>query len=162
MTREQHEQRLAALTSRYPYLFSGEHLEYDIAPGWLGIVEELCAQIEATLTAAEKPTVSFGQVKEKLGGLRAYVKGAPLRLDIIGERGLRVSGRFEKEARSDVFSRIAPILDAAEDASYRTCILCGAPGRVRRNRSWWLTLCDKHAACTYQDLKERFEEVTGP
>jgi hypothetical protein len=152
MTREQYEDRLAALCARYPYLFSGKHLEYDIAPGWLGIMEALCAHTDATLTPGQKDKLSFMQIKEKFGGLRASIEGAPLRLDIFGKGGLRVSGRFEKDARSDAFSRIAPLLDAAEAESYRTCILCGAPGRLRQDRSWWLTLCDTHERCSYRDL----------
>jgi hypothetical protein len=160
MTREQYQQRLAALRSRYPNLFSGKRLEYDIAPGWLSIIDELCARIERTLTEEEKPTVHFLQIKEKFGGLRTYIVGAPMRIDIIGKSGLRLSGSLAKRARSDVFTRIAPFIEAAEAMSYRTCIFCGAPGRVRRDRDWFLTLCDKHERCSYLELQGRFEELT--
>jgi hypothetical protein len=54
MTKEEYEERIAALQGRYPNLFAGEHLGHDIAPGWLAIVEQLCRQIDEALAEARE------------------------------------------------------------------------------------------------------------
>jgi hypothetical protein len=161
MTREQYEKRVVTLLSRYPYLFAGEHLAYDIVPGWLGIVEGLCARIRKTFTAAERRAARFLRVREKFGGLRIYVQPIPLPADGIGRRGRRAPGARRKKDYSCVYAEVAPLIEDAEAESRRTCIFCDAPGRLRRDRQWRLALCDKHEQCTYRDLDERFEEVTA-
>jgi hypothetical protein len=57
------------------------------------------------------------QVKEKFGGLRFYIGCGSL----------------------EMFAAI----DDAELESFKTCEDCGKPGELRRNRSWWRTLCGK-------------------
>ncbi|HVS78343.1 MAG TPA: hypothetical protein VHE11_15495 [Steroidobacteraceae bacterium] len=162
MTRDEHERRVAALKRRYPYLFAGDHLGHDIPPGWLVIIEELCAQIDAALAEAEKPAARFTQIKEKFGGLRAYLSGAPLRVDIIRDRGAPVSGHARAPASSALFARLAPLVRQAEERSFQTCLFCGAPGKLRGDRLWLLTLCDMHEPYGYRDLDDRFEELTTP
>jgi hypothetical protein len=59
--------------------------------------------------------------------------------------------------------RLSPLIHAAEAESYRRCIFCSAAGRLRRkDRSWVLTLCDRHEACTYHHLDAAFGLVTDP
>lgn len=145
MTNEEYEERIAALKSGYPYLFAGQHREHDIAPGWFAIVEELCCQIDETLAEAEKPKVRFVQIKQKFGGLRAYLNVAPLRVDIVSEAG-RLSGQFGKSGVPDIASRLAPFVREAEEKSFRICELCGAAGHLRTDRNWLRTLCDEHAS----------------
>ena len=161
MTRHDYERRVAALNHRYPYLFDGEHLGHDILPGWLSIIEELCAHLDAALSDHEKPQVHFSQLKEKLGGLRAYLNVAPLRIDIFGE-GPSISGYIRGEETSNLFTRLGPLIRDAEEKSFQTCCFCGAPGKLRGDRSWFLTLCDRDEPFTYRDLSERFEELTTP
>lgn len=161
MTRHDYEQRIAALKSRYRYLFEGDHLGHDILPGWVSIIEELCARLDEAFADHEKPKVHFDQIKEKLGGLRAYLNVAPLRLDILGD-GPSISGYLRREKTSGLFTRLGPLIRAAEEQSLETCCFCAAPGKLRGDRSWLLTLCDRHEPCTYRDLGERFEEVTTP
>ena len=58
------------------------------------------------------------QVKEKFGGLRFY----------IGESN----------------KKIDDLISAAEDASYKICDVCGAPGTLRGDK-WLRTRCDEHS-----------------
>jgi hypothetical protein len=161
VTRQEYEFRIARLKSRYPYLFACEHLGHDFAPGWLGILEKLCAQIDGALSESEKPKVHVVQIKEKFGGLRVYLNVAPLRVDIFGGGGRIVSGEVWANAGHNVFSRLSPFVKAAEKQSCETCIFCSAPGSIRGD-DWLLAVCDKHAHSTRRDLEEHFEDVTTP
>jgi hypothetical protein len=162
MTREESERRIAALQTQYRYLFdSGDSIGFDFLPGWFAILEELCQRIDEALSPEEKQTVRFLQIKEKLGGLRAYLNIAPVRLDFFGN-GNHLSGHINVGPHPDIYSRLAPFVRAAEEQSYRTCIFCGASGVLRRDRDWILTLCDTHAEATYWDLRQRFDEITTP
>jgi hypothetical protein len=164
MTRDEYESRIAELKTRYRYLFAGPHIGHHVPPGWLSIVSELCVQIDGALAKAEKPRVHFNQIKEKLGGLRAYLNITPLRVDILGgaERP-GISSYVGEGEMPSLFKRLSPLIHAAEAESYRRCIFCGAAGRLRReDRSWVLTLCDRHDACTYDHLDAAFELVTDP
>lgn len=57
-------------------------------------------------------------IKEKWGGLRWYDNGI-------------VNGGYE-------------IISKYEKLSYKTCIVCGQPGKVDKSKSWVLPLCAKH------------------
>jgi hypothetical protein len=162
MTRDEYERRTAEIKARYPYLFTDPHIGHSIAPGWLSIVSQLCAQIDGALAESERSRVHFTQIKEKLGGLRAYLNISPLRVDILGgAESPGISGYVGDTP--DLFKRLSPLVHAAEAESYRTCIFCGAAGRLRReDRSWILTLCDRHDAFTYDHLDAAFESVTDP
>jgi len=164
MRRDEYEGRIAELKARYPYLFAGRHIGHDIAPGWLSIAFELCARIKGAVAEAERPCIYFGQIKEKFGGLRCYLNIAPLRIDVFGDaESPGISGYIGESETPCLFERLSPLIHAAEAESYRTCIFCGAAGRLRReDRSWVLTLCDRHNACTYDDLDAAFEQVTDP
>lgn len=83
-------------------------------PGWWPILDRLHDQL-----ASLDPDYEFGQVKEKLGRLRVYVKISP---------GVR------REA--------ARVVRAAEAGSAETCERCGDRGELRADRRWKLTLCD--------------------
>lgn len=58
------------------------------------------------------------QIKEKLGGLRFYISGGS---DAVHER-----------------------ISEAERESYKTCEICGKPGKVKDNRGWLKCVCDEH------------------
>jgi hypothetical protein len=162
MTRDGYERRIAEIKLRYPYLFAGPHIGHDIAPGWISIVSQLCARIDEALAEAERPCVYFRQIKEKFGGLRCCLNVAPLRIDILGDaESPGMSGYIGESETPRLFERLSPLIHGAEAESYRTCIFCGAAGQLRReNRSWVLTLCDRHDACTYDHLDAAFEQVT--
>lgn len=93
--------------------------------GWFVIVNRLSSDCENEIKLLVSRDVDemrwprIAQVKEKLGGLRFYVRGQisdQLRLQIL-------------QAESD------------EGESFRICELCGAEGRLRVS-SWMRTSCD--------------------
>ena len=159
MTRREYDRRVAALKARYAYLFVGPHIGHSIAPGWLGIVEQLCAGIDGILAKAERPAVYFLLITEKFGGLRVDLSVSPLRLDMMAPDGTDLSfyfGTLRKPRPEDaIFDRIEPIVSAAEATSRVTCGFCGAPGKLRRSADWALTLCDRHARSRLAISKSR-------
>lgn len=164
MTRAAYRRRVKALSRRYPYLFGATPLGISIAPGWLAIVARLCARIDAVLDPAEKSRVRIVQIKEKLGGLRVYWDSRPTPPGT-DESDTAVPGRGERAASvaaRSLYDRLAPPVRAAEKASYAACLFCGAPGRLRHDRPWILTLCDRHSSYTYHHLDVAFEQMTDP
>jgi hypothetical protein len=145
VAREEGVETVATLRAKYPYLFAGRHLGREFPSGWLEILARLYAAIDAALTPEERACVRIEQQKEKWGGLRVYLNVAPPRVDIMSNRGLLASGEAGPPGHAALHVRLAPLVAAAEAASYQTCYCCGAPGRVRPDRSWVLTLCDRHA-----------------
>lgn len=99
---------------------------FECGNGWYKIIDELSAEIEkyneklmaTDLPEDEKYPVVAMQVKQKYGGLRFYISGAP---DFIHD-----------------------LVDKAEDESYKTCEICGATEKVTcEGRHWVKTLCEK-------------------
>lgn len=80
--------------------------------------------IEPLMERCLREGVAITQIKEKFGGLRFYVGSA----------------------NDELFDAI----DAAEKESLKTCEQCGEPGILRTDKSWFQTLCDKHAGVSGQ------------
>src|SRR5260221_6879181 len=91
MTRRECDRRVAALKARYADLVAGPHIGHRIAPGWLGLVERLCAGIDGGLAEAERPGVDFRQITEEYGGLRGDLSISPLRPDMTAPPGRALS-----------------------------------------------------------------------
>ena len=79
------------------------------------------------------PYITASQVKEKFGGLRFYTNGYT--------------------------DGISAMISMAESMSYRTCEVCGSPGRSN-NYGWISTLCDTHRLERGEDLPQNEEEVS--
>jgi hypothetical protein len=73
------------------------------------------------------PYITASQVKEKFGGLRFYTNG------------------YTEE--------VSGMIRMAESMSYRTCEVCGNPGRSN-NYGWISTLCDTHRLERGEDLPQ--------
>jgi len=119
----------------FPRLFKGKDygmqvnlmcFGFEVDDGWFNIIYELCAGIEAEFKklseaqqaeALKEDHYIAAQVKEKFGGLRFYMEG-------------------ETKEMSDLISK-------AEEASFKTCEVCGEPGEPKRG-GWIKTLCDEH------------------
>ena len=84
-------------------------LQEFVGRGWASLIEE-CFNI------CVEHNVHVVQVKEKFGGLRFYVGGAP--------------------------QEVHDVIDECEARSYEICELCGEPGEERAG-GWILTLCDE-------------------
>jgi hypothetical protein len=76
------------------------------------------------------PYITASQVKEKFGGLRFYTNGFTDTID--------------------------GMIRMAESMSYRTCEVCGSPGRSN-NHGWISTLCDTHRLERGEDLPQNEE-----
>jgi len=93
--------------------------------GWKDLLVKLCKDI---LKTENGDKVWFVQIKEKFGGLRAYIEGRVTR---------------------DIFN----LTTEAEKESFNICEKCGEKGKLRQDneskknpkRLFWIkTLCDKH------------------
>lgn len=133
MDEKQLNARFTEIRIRYAYQFR-RPLEradaYSIDPGWLSIYANLFAAVDAALIQTEKQHFSWVQLKEKLGGMRAYHS-------------------VDREACGDALAdairaKVRPLVEAAEIAALKTCSVCGEPGELRRG-GWIRTLCDAHA-----------------
>jgi len=95
---------------------------FECEDGWYDIIFKLSEEIEKfnnqVKDEKEYECVQAFQVKEKFGGLRFYVNGAP--------------------------EHIYKAIEKTEKTSYETCEECGKPGSMRTLRGFWLkTMCDK-------------------
>jgi hypothetical protein len=149
------------LCEKYPLIFrdrNGNMREtcmvwgFSHGDGWYDIIDSMCSRIQSHIDHSYKqiewahkwnervndpnhewtafvareerpipepvPQVVATQVKEKFGGLRFYYAGGD--------------------------DYIRGVVDMAEEMSYCTCEICGAPGKLRRG-GWYRTLCDQHA-----------------
>jgi hypothetical protein len=116
--RKELEQRLV---ERYPTWFKTKgDFRYTAMPrsfehddGWFDIIWRLCEDLEPLVAQFEKETglhFEVLQVKEKFGGLRFYVNCR--RNEAIRQR-----------------------IGIATDESFRTCEICGQPGKLREERN---------------------------
>ena len=85
--------------------------------GWYKLIDQLCTQIQEIVDEKNLPQVKAVQVKEKFGGLRFY------------------TNHTNEEIRL--------LIREAENASYRTCEVCGKNG-TPSNKGWIRTLCAEH------------------
>ena len=95
--------------------------------GWFDILWRLCEDLEPLVAQFEQETGSqfeVLQVKEKFGGLRFYLN-----------------------CRENV--AIQERIGIAADESFRTCEVCGQPGKLREDR-WIKTLCDEHDGAQWE------------
>lgn len=131
-----HAQRQAELRQRYPKFFrqpsgliedvtSFDERGVECGDGWFELIDRLCSACEQeieTLAAQGVPREQWpriAQIKEKMGGLRFYVRG-PL-----------------SEAL------LTKISTTAYEESLRTCEQCGAPCNVR-DSPWRQTQCESY------------------
>ena len=102
--RAKHPHLLAKPTGNATCRFDEDGVAVD--DGWFGTVDDLATEIEQACSAAGTPLPNVLQVKEKLGTLRFYVRGAS----------------------DDVHA----IIERAVERSPVTCEACGAAGNLRR------------------------------
>lgn len=104
------------------------------ALGWRGLLDGLRVALERLArhqeSAATPIDLSISQVKEKFGGLRCYV-------DFV-RNGDFVDG-------NEAFTRqVLNLIDAAEQASFLLCYLCGAGVTRQGSGPWVRYFCAEH------------------
>lgn len=130
------------LYNKYPLIFGQKDLPMtqtamcwgiDTDDGWYTLIDSLCSCIQHHIDQrkGEVPQVEATQVKEKFGGLRFYYIGGDAYVD--------------------------GLITLAQALSYRTCQICGNPGRVTAG-SWVYTYCQAHADENKQPLQEEDED----
>lgn len=136
---------------RYAYQFRelrkhGLH----VPPGWLALLEQLCAQIDALLSTGEKRAFYWTDARERLGTLRLSWSGyrSALRFWWGGE----AAGREFVEGPAK--EAVDALIREAERVSERTCLLCGAPGKLRAGIGWASTTCEEHKNASYGYLHD--------
>lgn len=105
------------LISLCPILFQGKLISFECPPGWETIVRKLSLRLEEH-ARERNPKLRVVQVKSKFGGLRYYL--------------------FPHDEYAEA------LVNEAEDESFKTCEVCGQPGKESTRRSWTSTLCDQH------------------
>ena len=107
---------------KYPNLFSGYYKGIRKSPmswgftcgnGWFNILDQLWKDL------SKFEDLVLAQVKEKFGGLCVYTEPID----------------------KDMFNKVHKFINNAGINSYKTCEMCGEPGR-RRSIGWIFTLCD--------------------
>ena len=118
----------------------------DTGDGWYPLLREMCAEIAAVYEQAGEPVdLAVDQVKEKFGTLRFYYhlegqKSAIHAFDnLSGGSSLRIC-----PGSSEVHQKVSEIVARYEKKSSQVCEVCGAPGCLRKELRWKLTLCDEH------------------
>ena len=147
------------LLNTYPELFKHrENLQaslmgfgFECDDGWFELIDNLCRDITNWYLENETrhysedyetyeikkgipPQFFVTQVKEKFGGLRFYIGGAPMEIhDMITE---------------------------AEEKSYKICEICGKPGKLYSDRPWWRTLCNDCKKKEESKLNQKLKNLT--
>ena len=101
------------VTNAYGKPLELEAVKGCVGPGWSSLVEELYKLCDAN-------DIMITQVKEKFGGLRFYIGGAP--------------------------EEIHDKIEEVENLSITICEQCGEPGEngpITEGGYWVATLCDK-------------------
>ena len=67
---------IARLVEAHPLIFRGKppRIWSDLPDGWCALVDQLCSDIEGSLSPEELKTLKVQQIKEKYAGLRFYFK----------------------------------------------------------------------------------------
>jgi len=113
------------LFEKYPMLYRGVTrpltqslmaFGFECGDGWFKLIDGLSEKLERINVESPDSAIEALQVKEKWGGLRFYVNGAP-------------------QSAYD-------LIDAAEKESEETCEICGKPG-VIRGHGWVKCCCNE-------------------
>jgi len=104
---------LAALAARHPDWFALGTIAP--LPGWTSLVEQLFAELDASLTGPARAQFQVAAVRER-------------------------DGRLQVETYQEVPAARALIARAAAQSA-RICQSCGAPGRRKAFAGWAATLC---------------------
>lgn len=114
---------LERLRAAWPYMFAGEHMQFDVMPGWQLVFENLCARIDTALPTELKKADGSGfawvQLKEKFG-----------------------FARFRCRRATD---EVYELIRSAEDGTASICLRCGDAGTLRSDGPDVETLCDRCA-----------------
>jgi hypothetical protein len=132
--------------ARFNYMFEGPHIGLIFYAGWLPDFALTCEKIDALL-GEDKRDFHFVQAREKFGAARYYYSvGGEARkildeiLDVLSASQCRTAA----QKRDPVVEEIDRLIDAAQQESGVTCMICGAPGEIIPSPQWLRCVCKKH------------------
>lgn len=115
--------------------------------GWDGPVSEALEELSA-LASETGVHINLMQVKEKLAGLRIYVKVYEVRIGETKTEEFNPALLGHREAHGSVRVRAHEIIKAAEARCSTACQQCGLPGWVCGDATGLSVLCGEHARGT--------------
>ncbi len=124
----------------------------EFGDGWFQLMCDMCQEItNAYENAGVEIDIIPAQAKEKFGTLRFYydIKGQEQAIhafDFLGQGSLRFTDKS-----TPLYKEISNIVRKYETKSATICEKCGKAGKLRKDLSWVLTLCDE----CYEKRKER-------
>jgi len=154
------------LVKKYPSIFrnyGGDmvktcmHWGFEHEDGWFMLLYKACKDIQEICNTYNIEFIAE-QIKEKFGGLRWYYDIHGNKEYTINKIERHISRIFYKHRLGRQFNAlrdfrqkiyITPkeiiynIVRKAEEESYKTCEICGAPG-VLRGRGWMYVSCEEH------------------
>jgi hypothetical protein len=146
----QDDNELGRLVKKLPRLFHGKAPPWsDLPAGWVGLVDELCADIDSVLTDDAAAAFEVTQIKEKFGGLRFYVRSEgeeDIYIDAGSNEGRETIVRRADVGPASVMPPVRELVEAAMRRSTATCVTCGEQGQTDTFGGWVATLCERHAA----------------
>jgi len=112
------------IQSAFPKVWGGGHVRLQCGNGWLPIIEELSAKLDAVLATEELAHTKVLTVQEQSGRL-------DFRVEILS-------------ASKSLRKQILDLIQEAEDQSTQTCEQCGTTENVltRKNKFGWYTTCE--------------------
>jgi len=171
-----------ALCAGYPLIFKDRHENmqntamcwgFDCGDGWYNIIDTLCGMLTSEYRGAKSrydhlAEVGIGNVlygtktvtQEALDEAKTKLDEETLKVPVAVQVKEKFGGlRFYVQAATDKHYNY---ISFAESMSYRTCEMCGAPGKTYTD-GWHTTLCDIHAAMVgkeevYQSDEDEEEE----
>jgi len=144
----------------------------EVGDGWFNIIDGLCRQLAWIEETYGVRTIA-DQVKEKFGGLRFYnhvtIDGKAMTVRKVKmpdgkekwihtwhiNQGRKLTKPEKNFDMRGLWGRIDGMVEMAGEMSYRTCEICGNPGKPN-SEGWITTLCDK---CRAEIDKQRAKEA---
>jgi len=116
----------------------------NVGDGWFEVIRGLCRDITDAYGKAGLPVdIVVDQVKEKFGTLRFYYHPEGYDPGIHAFDSLSDGHSIRiMPGVTDLHKEIAEIVHKWEKESGNVCGKCGTAGKLRKDLSWVLTLCD--------------------
>lgn len=153
-----------ALCAKYPLIFKDRNADMrttamcwglDCGDGWYNIIDTLCGLLTSDYRSAKSryehlletgvgnvlygtKTITQEQIDEACVKMNEEALKVPVAVQVKEKFG---GLRFYVQAATDKHYNF---ISFAESMSYRTCEMCGAPGKTYTN-GWHTTLCEIHA-----------------
>jgi hypothetical protein len=155
------------LKQMFPYQFSHPHVMCEFYRGWMPIVAGLCMELDMLLGqfGNERKHFQWRQMKEKFGSARLYfnLDGQKVTvLDFHYPEGT-LSHLMLPKSPTDLFGQIHALVQAAQEETKTTCMVCGGLAKTQSYGGYLQTLCEAHSPDVIgQDMVRVLREPKSP